>query len=61
MSETGSIPHDSAEAMRRVSSCMRSFVRATSMPPDCVKTPISLYCRTLSIVRAVISLEWSTR
>ena len=42
-SDTGSIPHDLADAMRRVSSCMRSSVRATSIPPDSVKTPISLY------------------
>ena len=32
--ETGSMPHEAAEDMRRVSSCMRSLVRATSMPPD---------------------------
>ncbi len=60
-SDTGSMPHERAEAMRRVSSCMRSGVRATSMPPDCVKTPSSLYWRTLSSVSAVISLLWSTR
>ena len=59
-SETGSIPHAFAEATRRVSSCMRSSVRATSMPPDSVKTPISLYWRTLSSVSCVISFEWST-
>ncbi len=40
---------------------MRALVRATSMPPDCVKTPISWYWLTLSTVSAVISLEWSTR
>ena len=39
---------------------MRSSVRATSMPPLSVKTPRSLYWRTLSSVSAVISLEWST-
>ena len=61
MSEVGSIPHEPAEAMRRVSSCIRSLVRATSIPPDWMKTPSSLYCRTLSTVSAVISLEWSTR
>ncbi len=60
-SETGSIPHDLAEAMRRRSSSMRSSVRATSMPPHTVSTPISSYCRTLSTVSCVISLEWSTR
>ena len=30
------------------------------MPPDSVKTPSSLYWRTLSAVSWVISLEWST-
>ena len=39
---------------------MRSSVRATSKPPDSVKTPISLYCRTESSVRSVISRQWST-
>jgi len=59
-SETGSIPQDFAELMRLASSCMRSSVRATSMPPDSVKTPISSYWRTLSSVSCVISFEWST-
>ncbi len=31
------------------------------MPPHSVKTPSSLYWRTLSTVKAVISLEWSVR
>ena len=56
-SEVGSIPHDLPEARRRVSSCMRSCVRATSIPPDWVKTSSSWYWRTLSTVSAVISLE----
>ncbi len=55
------MPHDVPEATRRVSSCIRSLVRATSMPPERMKTPSSLYWRTLSIVSAVISFEWSTR
>ena len=55
-----SMPHALDEAMRRRSSCMRASVRATSMPPDSVKTPSSLYWRTLSSVRSVISREWST-
>ena len=58
--ETGSTPHAAADDIRRWSSCMRSSVRATSMPPLSVKTPSSLYWRTLSSVSAVISLEWST-
>ena len=52
-----SIPHDLAEVVRRLSSSMRSGVRATSMPPLWVKTPSSLYWRTLSSVSAVISFE----
>ena len=59
-SETGSMPHAIADETRRVSSCIRSSVRATSIPPDSVKTPSSLYWRTLSSVSAVISFEWST-
>jgi hypothetical protein len=55
--ETGSTPHDFAEAIRRRGSSMRSSVRATSIPPHSVKTSISLYCRTLSAVSAVISRE----
>ncbi len=55
--ETGSTPHAFAETMRRVSSCIRSSVRATSIPPDSVKTPSSSYWRTLSSVSAVISFE----
>ncbi len=59
-SDTGSMPHAFAEAIRRRSSSIRSSVRATSMPPDSVKTPISSYCRMLSSVSCVISFEWST-
>ena len=54
------MPQSLADDIRRRSSSMRSSVRATSMPPDWVKTPISLYCATLSSVRSVISREWST-
>ena len=56
-----SIPHERDDAIRRLSSSIRSGVRATSMPPLWVKTPISLYCSTLSAVSAVISREWSVR
>ena len=55
-----SMPHALADDIRRRSSSMRSSVRATSKPPDSVKTPISLYCRTESSVRSVISRLWST-
>src|ERR671919_710713 len=58
--ETGSTPHDFADEMRRQSSCIRSSVRATSIPPDSRNAPSSWYCLTLSSVRAVISFEWST-
>ena len=59
-SDTGSMPHDFAEAIRRRSSSIRSSVRAISIPPLSVKTSSSLYWRMLSSVSAVISLEWST-
>jgi hypothetical protein len=55
------MPQALLEAIRRLSSSTRSLVRATSMPPLCVKTPNSLYCLTLSSVKSVISLEWSVR
>ncbi len=58
---SASIPQDLLDAIRRLSSSTRSWVRATSMPPLCVKTPSSLYCLTLSSVNSVISLEWSVR
>ena len=60
ISETSSMPHACADDMRRCSSCIRSSVRATSMPPLSVNTSRSLYWRMLSNVSAVISLEWST-
>ncbi len=58
--DTSSIPHAFADDMRRCSSCIRSSVRATSMPPLSVKTPASRYWRTESSVSCVISFEWST-
>ena len=54
------MPQALAEDIRRRSSSIRSSVRATSKPPDSVNTPISLYWRTESSVRSVISREWST-
>ncbi len=55
-----SIPHAFALDMRRRSSSIRASVRASSKPPDSVKTPISWYWRTESRVRSAISREWST-
>ena len=55
------MPHERDDAIRRLSSSIRSGVRATSIPPLWVKTPISLYWSTLSAVSAVISREWSVR
>ena len=55
-----SMPQAFDEDIRRRSSSIRSSVRATSKPPDSVKTPSSLYWRMLSAVRSVISREWST-
>jgi hypothetical protein len=56
-SETGSIPHTVADAIRRVSSCIRSSFRAISIPPLSTNTPRSLYWRMLSSVSEVISFE----
>ena len=49
-----------AEPTRRLSSCIRSAPRATSIPPLSMNTPSSLYCRMLSSVSDAISFEWST-
>ena len=59
-SRAESTPHDFADAIRRRSSSIRSSVRATSIPPHSVLTPISTYCRCDSSVSCVISFEWST-
>ena len=55
-----SSPQESAEDMRRFSSSIRAFVRATSTPPLIVASPSSTYWRALSFVSVVISFEWST-
>ena len=60
LTSSASMPHAFALDIRRRSSSIRSSVRASSKPPDSVKTPISLYCRIESSVRSVISREWST-
>ena len=60
LTSSASMPHALALDIRRRSSSIRASVRATSKPPDSVKTPISLYCFTESSVRSVISREWST-
>src|SRR3954452_4749792 len=60
VTSSDSMPQIRAEVIRRRSSSIRASVRATSNPPDSVKTPISLYWRMLSSVRSVISREWST-
>src|SRR6478752_1177021 len=60
LTSSASMPQAFALDMRRRSSSIRAGVRASSKPPDSVKTPISLYCRTESSVRSVISREWST-
>src|ERR1700733_7634157 len=53
------MPPALALVTRRLSSCIRAGVRATSMPPDSVKTPRSLYCSVESLVSSNISLEYS--
>src|SRR5690625_546338 len=57
---SASTPHAWAEVIRRCSSCIRWAERATSIPPQGVSTPSSVYWRTESRGRSVISLEWST-
>ncbi len=59
-SRAESTPHDFADAIRRRNSSIRSSVRATSIPPHSVLTPISTYWRCDSSVSCVISFEWST-
>src|SRR3954447_3478309 len=54
------MPQAFADEIRRPNSCMRSSVRATSMPPLRVNTPVSLYWRTDSRLSCVISFEWPT-
>ena len=53
------MPQDFACVQRRRSSCIRASVRATSIPPLCVKTPSSLYCSVLSLVSSIIIFEYS--
>ena len=53
------MPQALAWVVRRRSSCIRSWVRATSMPPDSVKTPSALYCSVESLVSSSISREYS--
>ena len=59
VSSSASMPQERAEVMRRRSSSMRSSVRATSAPPQVVRTPSSSYCRMLSRVSIAISRLWS--
>ena len=60
VTSSDSMPHARADDMRLRSSSIRSSVRATSNPPDSVKTPSSLYWRIESRVRSASSREWST-
>ncbi len=59
MSNCAGIPHARAAVQRRRSSCMRSAVRATSMPPLSVNTPSAWYCSVLSRVSSIIIFEYS--
>ena len=43
VSSSDGSPHEIDEVMRRLSSCRRSCVRATSIPPLTVYTPSSMY------------------
>ena len=58
-SDTGSMPHDLAEAIRR--QLLHALLGAGHLDAALVKTSSSRYCRTLSSVSCVISFEWSTR
>src|SRR6266567_252507 len=53
------MPHALAWVTRRLSSIIRSGVRATSMPPLSVKTPSSWYCSVESLVSSNIIFEYS--
>ena len=53
------IPQALAAVQRRRSSCIRSSVRATSIPPLWVNTPSSWYCSVLSAVSSIIIFEYS--
>src|SRR5271165_608571 len=53
------MPQALAWVVRRRSSCIRSRLRATSIPPDSAKTPSALYCSVESRVSSNISREYS--
>src|SRR5690349_24102520 len=53
------MPQALAPVHRRRSSCMRSSVRATSIPPLWVNTPSAWYCSVLSRVSSIIIFEYS--
>src|SRR5215471_4519501 len=53
------MPQALAPVHRRRSSCIRSSVRATSIPPLWVNTPSAWYCSVLSRVSSIIIFEYS--
>src|SRR5690242_14652526 len=53
------MPQALAAVHRRRSSCMRSSLRATSIPPLWVNTPSAWYCSVLSRVSSIIIFEYS--
>ena len=60
VSISASTPHAFALVMRRSSSFMRSWVRATSMPPESTERSRSRYWFADCTPRRAISLLWST-
>src|SRR2546430_13247429 len=57
-SSHSSSPQESAEDMRRFSSSIRCFVRATSTPPLIVARPSSMYWRAPSFLTPRLSFQW---
>ncbi len=53
------MPQALAAVHLRRSSCIRSSVRATSIPPLWVNTPSAWYCSVLSRVSSIIIFEYS--
>ena len=56
VSSEASMPYALADVIRRLNSSSRSGSRATSIPPQVLLTPYSMYWFWLSMVRNAISL-----
>ena len=60
VSRLASMPQALADVIRRSSSSIRSWVRATSMPPQSTERFMSRYWSALCSPSRAISLLWST-